>query len=179
MLDPILQQTTIPILEQAAIFGQKRHQVLAGNIANIDTPDYRTRDLSVDKFEESLKQAIQARRHNAHPQPMLPNVLGQSPDSPSLSQLHWQQASLGNPSVLNSTGQMGQIQPKLEDYFPKSLSVADSVNNRNLTFHDGANRSIEMESMEMVKNASLQGFAIEVMRSQMSMLETVISERVV
>jgi len=35
---------------------------LAGNIANIDTPGYRTRDLSVETFQQRLKEAIQAQR---------------------------------------------------------------------------------------------------------------------
>lgn len=57
----MLNQSTLPVLEQAVNFAQARHGVLAGNIANIDTPGYKTRDLSPDLFQESLKRAIEKR----------------------------------------------------------------------------------------------------------------------
>ena len=53
--------TTIPVLEQVVNFAQARHNVLAGNLANIDTPGYRTRDLPPEQFESRLRQAIDAR----------------------------------------------------------------------------------------------------------------------
>lgn len=53
--------TTIPVLEQVVDFTQSRHNVLAGNLANLDTPGYRVRDLSQEAFEEELRQAIDAR----------------------------------------------------------------------------------------------------------------------
>ena len=55
--------TTIPVLEQVAAFTQARHHVLAGNVANMDTPGYRVRDLSVDTFQERLRAAIEAREY--------------------------------------------------------------------------------------------------------------------
>lgn len=61
MISNLFNSTTIPVLEQLVNFAQMRHQVLAGNIANLDTPGYRTRDLSSDKFEASLRQAIESR----------------------------------------------------------------------------------------------------------------------
>lgn len=50
------------LLERAAIFGERRHNVLVGNVANIDTPMYKTRDLDTDGFQTALNAAIQARR---------------------------------------------------------------------------------------------------------------------
>ncbi len=50
--------TAIPALEQTAVFAQRRHEVLAGNLANLDTPDYRSRDLSVDAFQSALSDSI-------------------------------------------------------------------------------------------------------------------------
>lgn len=61
MLPSMLNNTTLPVLEQAVNFAQARHGVLAGNIANIDTPGYKTRDLSPELFQDSLKQAIKKR----------------------------------------------------------------------------------------------------------------------
>ncbi|MCG6154501.1 flagellar basal body rod protein FlgB [Rubinisphaera margarita] len=174
MIDPFLQQTTVPLLERVAAFGQQRHAVLAGNIANIDTPDYQPQDLPVQDFERALRQAVEARRQQDGSQPLLPPSLGVSPANGSLSHLVWQQPTSG----IQGAPAVGDTQRRTEDFFPASLSKAEPVR-RNLTFHDGASRSIEQESMEMVKNASMQSFAIEVMRNQLNILESVISERVV
>jgi flagellar basal-body rod protein FlgB len=69
MLPTLLNQSTVPVLEQTVNFAQSRHGVLAGNIANIDTPGYKTRDLSPELFQKTLKRAIEAR--NAPPEPEL------------------------------------------------------------------------------------------------------------
>ena len=60
MLDSLFDSSTIPVLEQVVGFSQARHNVLAGNIANMDTPGYRVRDLSVSDFQARLKEAIKA-----------------------------------------------------------------------------------------------------------------------
>lgn len=61
MLSSMFQSTTIPVLEQAVNFAQARHTVLAGNIANLDTPGYKVRDLSVEDFQQRLQTAIERR----------------------------------------------------------------------------------------------------------------------
>jgi flagellar basal-body rod protein FlgB len=60
MLSNMFEASPLGALEQVINFTQARHGVLAGNIANIDTPGYKTRDLSVDVFQTRLKEAIQA-----------------------------------------------------------------------------------------------------------------------
>ena len=45
MLSSLFQSSTIPVLEQVVNFTEARHGVLAGNIANLDTPGYQTRDV--------------------------------------------------------------------------------------------------------------------------------------
>lgn len=57
----LFNSTSVPVLEQVVNFTEKRHDVLAGNIANLDTPGYRVRDLSPDRFESRLAQAIEQR----------------------------------------------------------------------------------------------------------------------
>lgn len=57
----LFNSTTIPVLEQVVDFSQSRHSVLAGNLANLDTPCYRVRDLSQENFERALGAAIHAR----------------------------------------------------------------------------------------------------------------------
>lgn len=59
----MFRSSAVPALEQSAVFAQRRHEVLAGNLANLDTPGYRTRDLSVSAFQNALAESIQAVQH--------------------------------------------------------------------------------------------------------------------
>ena len=82
MLPSMLQSSSLPVLEQVVQFTQSRHGVLAGNIANIDTPGYKTRDLSPELFQERLKKAIEASRESHHTSPgldVLRMASGQTP----------------------------------------------------------------------------------------------------
>lgn len=54
----IFSTTTIPALEQTVAFAQRRHELLAGNVANLDTPGYRTRDLDIGDFQNALAESI-------------------------------------------------------------------------------------------------------------------------
>ncbi len=62
MLSSIFQSSSLPVLEQVVNFTEARHGVLAGNVANLDTPGYKTRDLSPELFQERLKEAVDTRR---------------------------------------------------------------------------------------------------------------------
>ena len=79
MLTNLFSSTTIPVLEEVAKFSQIRHTTLAGNIANLDTPGYKFRDLSVDEFETRLQEAIEASRRP--PDPYTPNQNASSEES--------------------------------------------------------------------------------------------------
>jgi flagellar basal-body rod protein FlgB len=58
MIGRLFEHSSIPVLQEVVGFTQARHGVLAGNIANVHTPGYRTRDLSVESFQEALKKSI-------------------------------------------------------------------------------------------------------------------------
>ncbi len=62
MINDILAGSNIGALEQMAAFAEARHGLLAGNIANLDTPGYKTRDLSVETFQTRLREAIEKQR---------------------------------------------------------------------------------------------------------------------
>jgi flagellar basal-body rod protein FlgB len=74
----IFSATAIPALEQVINFTESRHNVLAGNIANMDTPGYHTRDLSVNAFQSSLRHAL-AESRRTH-QPLSPGDLTNNAD---------------------------------------------------------------------------------------------------
>jgi len=68
MFSSMFQSSTIPLLEEVVSFSQARHNVLAANIANLDTPGYKVRDLSVEDFQQRLREAVaQRRRPPVHP----------------------------------------------------------------------------------------------------------------
>ena len=57
----MLNQDSQPVLEQMLQFTSARHKVLAENIANIDTPGYRQKDLSVERFQAMMRERIERR----------------------------------------------------------------------------------------------------------------------
>ncbi|TWT52999.1 Flagellar basal body rod protein FlgB [Rubripirellula amarantea] len=67
----LFQTTAIPALEQTAMFAQRRHELLAGNLANVDTPGYRSRDLDVGEFHSALSDSIEA---STRPQSVSPST---------------------------------------------------------------------------------------------------------
>ena len=56
----------VPVLEKAMAFYEKRHAVIASNIANASTPFYRPQDLDEGEFNRLLTQAVQARDEGNH-----------------------------------------------------------------------------------------------------------------
>ena len=64
MINEMFASSPIPVVEQWLNFAQSRHEVLASNVANIDVPGYRTRDLSEAQFQSKLKNAVAERDAN-------------------------------------------------------------------------------------------------------------------
>ena len=81
MFASLFQSSTLPVLEQVVGFTQARHGVLAGNIANLDTPGYLTRDLSPEKFQEKLKDALKTRDRAIRRRRRLPITQATQPTS--------------------------------------------------------------------------------------------------
>jgi flagellar basal-body rod protein FlgB len=148
MLPSIFQSSTIPVLEQVVNFTESRHGVLAGNVANLDTPGYKTRDLSPVQFQESLKEAIDVRK-----QPITP----------------YDSRSFG----LQSTHDAQQREAKQLAAFGK---VKDSL--KSILRHDGDDVSVEQQVNEIVKNQQEHNLAVNIMSAQFRLLRAAITERV-
>ena len=58
----LLDQGTAPVLEQTLRFAAARHRLIAENIVNVDTPEYRQKDLSVEGFQAMLRERVEDRR---------------------------------------------------------------------------------------------------------------------
>jgi len=58
-IDRLLNQGPSPVLEQMLHFTEARQELIADNIANVSTPDYRQKDLSVETFQQALRDRIE------------------------------------------------------------------------------------------------------------------------
>lgn len=153
MFDKLVGSTTVPVLEQVVAFSQARHNVLAGNIANLDTPGYQVRDIAVDDFQQRLREAISAQRQ---PPTVMPQVAGVSPGELGLS-----------------PGEMG-VQPSQS--IDNLASVAE--NSPTIMRHDEVNVGMESQVTEMAKNQMEHNLALALMTAQFRLLNVAISERV-
>ncbi len=130
--------TTVPVLEQVVNFDEARQAILAGNIANYDTPTYQARDLDVGTFKRKLAKAIE--RKNEPPGPF-------GPEFP---------LKRGGKSAIG--GEWPEDHPIL--------------------YHDLNNVGMEFQVTEMAKNNMEFNTALSIMKHQMMLLQTAISERV-
>ena len=128
----IFDSTALPALEQTVVFAQRRHELLAGNLANLDTPGYRSRDLDVDQFQRALSDSIR---------------YGGSVHGPTATTRDERRSG------------------------PRDATET-------IVYHDGSDVSMESQVTELAKNQHLHSLAITTMRSQFSLLQAAISERV-
>ncbi len=154
MLENFFQSSSVPLLEQVAKFAERRQAVLAGNVANFDTPGYQRLDLPANDFHEALRLAIADQHRGNSPQSLLPSQHG----------LSWPES-------------IQERLPARAARFDSSLFQARPAASGNVNFRDQNNRSVEQEMMELQKNSMLHGFAVEMMRAQMGTLQAAISER--
>src|SRR4051812_45273043 len=62
MIDSLVSSSTVKMLEQTLNFTEQRHEVLLEDIANVSTPGFVQKDVSVGEFQNSMRQAVEARR---------------------------------------------------------------------------------------------------------------------
>lgn len=61
-IDQVLDAGAMPTLERAMQFAARRQELIAHNIANISTPNFIQRDVSVERFQAQLASAVDRRR---------------------------------------------------------------------------------------------------------------------
>jgi flagellar basal-body rod protein FlgB len=149
MLSSLFRSSTIPVLEQVVNFTEARHGVLAGNIANVDTPGYRTRDLSPELFQNRLKEAIDTRY-----QPPTPTY------------------DTGSPGTSTASNSSRRAERELRAF----SKVKDSM--KSILRHDEADVSMEQQINQIVKNQQQHNLAISIMSAQFRLLRAAITERV-
>ena len=63
-IEKLLNSGNAPLLEQMVRFSDARHRLLLENIANVDTPGYRQKDLSVERFQRMLVERVENRKRD-------------------------------------------------------------------------------------------------------------------
>ena len=58
-IDRLINQGPRPVLEEELSFTDARQQVIADNIANVSTPGYQQKDLSVETFQGMLRKKVE------------------------------------------------------------------------------------------------------------------------
>ncbi len=61
-IERLLNQGNAPLIEQTIRFSAARQKLIAENIANVSTPGYQQKDLSVEKFQQVLRERVEARQ---------------------------------------------------------------------------------------------------------------------
>ena len=61
-IERLLDQGSAPLLEQTLRFTAARQSLIAENVVNVDTPGYRQKDLSVEKFQAMMRRRVEDRR---------------------------------------------------------------------------------------------------------------------
>ncbi|EMI28050.1 MULTISPECIES: flagellar basal body rod protein FlgB [Rhodopirellula] len=185
MFNPVAS-TTIGALEQTLAFTERRHELLAGNIANLSTPDYRSRDLDQGQFQTALAESIRDRGKGPSPAPEIAQ--------PDLSQGHipsWVHDPFG---TAIRGGTVGMPNPSSDQMSPEQLSAltpshtAESITRddqfsgpraamEQVVFHDNSDVSLEQQVTEIAKNQHLHDLAVTTLRSQFELLRAAITER--
>lgn len=62
MIEGMLGSTNLPALERSLQYMAARQKLLAGNIANIETPGYRPTDVAPAAFQHALRDALEQDR---------------------------------------------------------------------------------------------------------------------
>lgn len=138
----------LPALEAMVRFAAARQRILAHNIANIDTPDFRPSDLSPTKFQQQLAQAVRTRRANA--------AADQPVESGELR--------------LEDTDEVSQAADG-------SLTVTPGTPSGNILYHDRNNRDPERMMQALAENQLTYRVATDLLRRQMELMRVAVTQR--
>jgi flagellar basal-body rod protein FlgB len=165
----MFHSTSLPALEQTAIFTQRRHELLAGNLANLDTPDYRAKDLQVDRFQEALAESIEAARRPS-PGYALPTL---ATDSSPLGM----PMATSHPLRKSGGGDFATLAKVFSPGERDDFAVGPREAMEPIVLHDGSDVSLERQVTQIAKNQGMHNLAIATMRSQFGLLRAAITER--
>lgn len=149
IIDRLVNDGTLPTLEAVAQFAARRHTLITHNIANISTPNYQHKDVSIEEFQEQLAGAISQRRKDT----------GGTFGEVNLN---------GSREVRQSRSRAGQAR----------LSISPRNNGGSILYHDRNNRDLEHLMQSLAENTAAFRTSTELFRNQLSTLRDAIALRV-
>lgn len=150
-IDRIINQGAAPTLERLLQFTEARHRLLAEDVANVSTPNYLQKDLSVDAFNKQLSEHVASGDLSS----------GAADGSGAIQTFDVNGAT----AYVSGGGMAEEIQ-------------SDEVEpHAGILFHDRNNRSMETLMTEQAKNALMHNVAVELLRQQYTTLDMAIKEK--
>ncbi len=137
----VVNSGTVPALEKVLAFTEARQRMLAENIANVDTPGYRTKQLDTGAFQKALRTALD--------------------DGKRTRSVLQDRAGTGAAEFrLPASAQFRQ------DAQGRLIVQPSETPPDNLLFHDDTNARIERQMAMMAENTMMHQTATELLRSR-------------
>jgi len=148
LLTDLTNSGAIPTLSAALRFASERQKLIAHNIANVSTPNFIQRNVSVSDFRRALSEAVDNRRRETG---------GESG-----------QLGFGNSGSI-------QVQPDGSVQLKPDQSAGSSEGS--VLFHDKNNRDLERLMQDSVENAAFYRMNIDLLRSRFDLIKSAIAQR--
>lgn len=148
MIDGLTNSDAMPALERLMQFAGQRQRLITNNIANLSTPNFLPSDVSVEGFQQQLREAVDARRSGR-------------PGSGAFG---------GGELTLEDSSEV--------QFLPDTVELHPQPMNDNILFHDGNDRNIERIMQDMVENLMVFRTAAQFHKSRIDLLQTAIRERI-
>lgn len=157
--DLLFGKSTIPVASEVINMTEARHKELVNNIANVDTPYYKARDINVGEFRDLLGEAIDKRKE-AHPW-LFKMETGQDVEAKKSSyDFHMQ-----------------GVQDAYEGHVKTGFRVKKRMDDTVMR-HDQNNVTIEGEMSRLGKNKALHATFITIAKDNFSRIENAIRLRI-
>lgn len=148
MLSDLTNSGAIPTLSAALRFSSERQKLIAHNIANVSTPNFIQRNVSVSDFRRALSEAVENRRRQSG---------GESGE-----------LGFGNSGSI-------QVQPDGSVQLRPDQTAASSEGG--ILFHDKNNRDLERLMQDSVENAAFYRMNVDLLRTRFDLIKSAIAQR--
>lgn len=148
-IDGLVNADSLQVLEASAQFAARRQGVLVHNIANLSTPNFQQKTLSIADFQQRLAEAVEKRR----------------------SKFGGQRGDLelkDSREISFSRDASGQLR----------LRVTPRTSSGNILFHDRNDRDLERSMADLSETVASFRVATDLFKTRIQLLQSAISERV-
>lgn len=148
MLTDLTNSGAIPTLSAALRFASERQKLIAHNIANVSTPNFIQRNVSVTDFRRALSEAVENRRRQS-----------------------------GGESGELGFGNSGSIQVQPDGSVQLRPDQTPASSEGSILFHDKNNRDLERLMQDSVENAAFYRMNVDLLRTRFDLIKSAIAQR--